>query len=155
MNPVTVQVPFAPGPVFSAGSLPLRHSSGGQPFMGETLLDWFEPMVLGVITTVIQTGEEDETQNGVAKETVREVATQGCFQAGTGEKLDIQSVGERSWQNGVLHTMSDFNVPTDSIIRNCAVRYRIKAKGDYSTNGFIRYELVEDYTPAVTPAQTP
>lgn len=141
MIPVTVQTPFSPGPIASAGAVPLEDSVGGQPVMGETLLDWFRPIVVGTITTAIDEG-------GAAKETVREVRTSGCFQAGEGEKLDVQAGGERSWQTGLLHTTPDFNVPTDTLLRIRGVRYRIMKKGDYSVNGFVRYELLETYARA-------
>lgn len=153
---VEIQTPFIPGPIASAAKLRLVESAGGQPNVGEALLDWFVPIVIGVITVAIGDGAEgDEANAGVAKETMREVRTSGCFLAGDGAKLDVQAGGERSWENGTLYTTPDFNVATDSKLRIVGVRYRIMKKGDWSVNGYVRYELLEDYAPAGTPAQSP
>lgn len=147
MNPVTIRTPFVPGPVACARDVPLVVSSSGQPILDEALLDYFAPIIIGLITTKIQ-NSDDPRVDGTSKETVREVRTSGCFQAGPGESLAIGSGGERSWQNGLLHTTPDFNVQTDTILRIAGVRYRIMKKGDWSVNGFVRYELLEDYVPA-------
>lgn len=158
MNPtrVDVEIPIIPGPINSAGTRPLLAGVGGQPDVAEAILDWFVPMVIGVISVAIGDGAEgDEASAGVAKETVREVRTNGCFLAGDGEKLDVQAGGERSWENGTLYTFPDFDVPTDVRVRLAGMRYRIMKKGNYSANGYVRYELLEDYKPAVTPAQNP
>jgi len=149
--PVTAKTPFVPGPIISAGKTPLAGSVSGQPILSEAILDWFRDMTIGIVTAAPQ-GSLDPTQDGVVSETVRSVRTSGCFQPGDPEKLDILPGGERSWQTGLLHTVAAFNVPTDSILVIAQVRYRITFKRDFSANGFVRYDLLEDYTPKGTPA---
>ena len=139
MSRVTDTVPFAPGPIACARDLPLFSTVSGQPAIGDALLGLFAAIVVGVISTKINAA-------GVATETVREVRTAGVFQPGSGETLEIKEEGERSWANALLHTTSDFNVPTDSGIRIDGVRYRIMSKKDFSRNGFVRYELLEGYS---------
>jgi hypothetical protein len=134
-------VPFAPGPIASAGRVPLSRSLSGQPVVGDALLGMFSSIVVGVIST-------RNNALGVAVETIREVRTAGVWQPGEGEKLEIEAEGERSWANGLLHTAADFNVPTDSGILIEGVRYRILSKKDFSRNGFVRYELLEGYAHA-------
>jgi len=135
---------FVPGPVPSAGAVPLSESSSGQPVMAEAILDFFRPLTITVVTAEIQTGE-DPTQDGVVREVRREVKTSGCVQAGDEEKLEIQAGGERSWQSCVMHTAPDFNVATDTVIILEGMKYRVVAKRDFSVNGFIRYKLTQDY----------
>ena len=141
MSLVSDAVPFAPGPIASAGRVPLAQSLSGQPTIGDALLGLFSAIVVGVITT-------RNNAAGVAVETVREVRTAGVWQPGEGETLEIKEEGERSWQNGLLHTAADFNVATDCGIRIDGVRYRITGKKDFSRNGFVRYELLEGYAHA-------
>lgn len=137
--------PFVPGPVACAGDVPLSESSSGQPVMAEAILDWFRPMWISVITTTIQGTDDDDTQDGIAKEVERKVQTSGCVQAGDDEKLDIKAEGERSWASCMLHTTPDFNVPTDTVMRVEGTKYRVVAVKDMSVNGYIRYKLQEDY----------
>lgn len=141
---VLEKTPFIPGPIASAGNIPLSESSSGQPVMAEAILDWFRPITIGVVTAAPQ-GSADPAMDGVVKETIRSVRTSGCYQAGKGEKLDIQAGGERSWQTGILHCTPDFNVSTDTILIVAGTRFRIVVKADRTANGFVRYELIEDY----------
>lgn len=138
------EVPFVVGPVASAGLTPLSRSSSGQPIMSEAILDWFRPMTIGVVTAEIQ-GSDDPTMDGVAKSIVRFVTTNGCVQPGKATKLDIQAGGERSWASCVMHTTPDFNLDTDNVVLIEDTRYRIMEARDFSVNGYIRYELAEDY----------
>lgn len=142
---MSAKPPFVPGPVACARNVPLYASSSGQPVMGEAILDYFMPMRLGLVTSTPQ-GSADPAQDGVAKEIIRWVETSGCLQPGKGEKLDILAGGERSWQSAILHTLSDFNVPTDTVIIMAdETRNRIMRKSDFSANGYVRYELLQDY----------
>lgn len=141
------KTPFVPGPLTCARDFVLSDSSSGQPVMNEATLDFFRPITIEVVTSDPQ-GSEDPTQDGVAKETVRAVRTSGCVQPGDSEKLQILSEGERARDAALLHTMPDFNVPLDTIIRVDGMRYRIMKKKDHRQNGFVRYELLEDYEPA-------
>lgn len=137
-------VPFVLGPVASAGAVPLSRSSSGQPVMAEAILDWFRPMTIGVVTSQIQDGT-DPSMDGVAKQVVRYQITNGCVQPGKATKMDIQAGGQRSWQSCVMHTTPDFNLDTDSVILIEDTRYRVMEVRDFSVNGYLRYELLEDY----------
>lgn len=141
---VAEKTPFIPGPVMCARNFTLSSMSSGQPVMAEAILDWFRPMTIGVVTAEPQ-GSEDESQDGVVKERVRSVRTSGVIEPGEKEKLDILAGGERSWESSVLWTTPDFNVPTDSVIVLDTKRYRVTAKKDFTANGYVRYEIGEDY----------
>lgn len=142
------QTPFVPGPIACARDVPLSEASSGQPVMGDVLLDWFRPLRIGRVTASIGSSLAPET-DGVATESVRWVRTSGVVLNGAGEKLEITAEGERSWQNALLFTTADFDVPTDSVIQIKGVRFRVMKKADRTVNGFARYELLEDYAPAL------
>lgn len=146
MNLSAERPPFVPGPIAMGRDVPLSASSGGQPVISEALLDNFRPMTIGVVTAAIQ-GSDVPQLDGTAKETVREVKTSGCTQP-VGESLAVQAEGERSWEKILLHTTPDFNVGTDAIVVISGTRYRIVDKRDWSVNGYVRYELHQDYARA-------
>lgn len=145
MSVLAEKTPFVPGPVASAGAVPLSDSSSGQPVICEAIMDMFRPMLLGVVEAKPQDGAEDARDDGTVKETVRWLRTSGVIQPGKGEKLDILAGGERSWDSALLHTTPDFNVPTDARIRVKGKTFRIVVRADWSVNGYMRYELAEDY----------
>lgn len=145
MTSAGLQTPFVPGPIMCGRDFPLSDVSSAQPIMTEAVLDWFRPISIGVVTATPQNGADDATQDGVVVETTRWVSTSGCWQPGAPEKLEVLAGGERSWDNGILHTTPDFNVPTDTKLIVRGLPYRVMSKLDYSANGYCRYELVEDY----------
>lgn len=144
MSALSPQPPFVPGPIISAGAVSLSDSISGQPYMTESLLDYFRSITIGVVTAAIQDTSVD-TQDGTARETIRWTTTYGCFQPGSAEKLEIKPEGERSWKNGVLHTLPAFNVPTDTVLIVKNARYRVMETKDFSDNGYVRYQLLETY----------
>ena len=144
MSPITAQTPFVPGPIVSAGATSLADSISGQPFISEGLLDYFRAMLIGIVSARIQ-GSAVDTLDGTAKTTIIWKLTQGILQPGNSEKLSIQAEGERSWQNGLLHTTPDFNVATDTILIIKDVPYRVMEKKDFSVNGYVEYQILETY----------
>ncbi len=150
MIPITPVMPLIPGPLSNAKDLSLPDNTSGQPQIGQALLDWFRPMVIGVVTQTPQDGgdsAEIERLDGTVKEVVREIRTSGCLNLGKGAKLDIQPGGNRAWQNAMLWTTPEFNQPANTLIIVAGVRYRVFKPYDYSANGFVQYELTQDYAP--------
>lgn len=139
------KTPFVPGPIACAGDVPLSESSSGQPVMAEAILDYFRPITIGVVTADVQDGSDGDDQDGVVKEIVRKVRTSGVIRPGGPEKLEVLSGGERSWQSSVLYTTPDFNVDTDTKIAIEGTNYRVMSSTDYSVNGYVRYDIMEDY----------
>lgn len=134
------------GPVFRAGLAPsIVAAQTTLPSMRGTLTGWFKPMVIGVVTEAIAEGGD---QDGQAKATVREVKTSGMMQPGDAEKLTIESQGQRSWDNFILHVYPQLDVKTDTRITVRGVPFRVMGKKDFTANGYIRYDLMEDYATA-------
>lgn len=133
-----------PGPVFSAGlARSIADAQTALPSMRSTLTGWFKPMVVGVVTTSIARSGPNQ---GESVSVVHEIETSGVLQPDSdGEKLEIRSEGERSWSKWILHVYPQLNVPTDTRIRIGSQWYRVLGKKNYRSNGFIRYNLAEDY----------
>lgn len=130
--------PINPGPVLSANKRLVGEASFPLPSMRSTLLGWFRPMTIGVVSV--------EIIEGRSRETTREVKTSGLIQAGSPEVLEIKSDGNRSWENATLHTFPAFNVETNAIVNITGMTFRVVKKSDQSGYGFIRYELLQDFT---------
>lgn len=64
------------------------------------------------------------------------------------ENLAVRKEGERSWRWYVFHFEPDVCLETDDVIIFQGTKYRIMEKENWGQYGFIRYNAVEDYTPA-------
>ena len=134
------------GPVFQAGlAKTIVSAQTTLPSMRGTLAGWAKPIVIGVVTTTIASEGDND---GQAQPSVRDVRTSGVLQPGDAEKLEIGAEGERSWANWVLHVYPQLDVPTDTRLQIEGKFYRVTGRTDYNANGFIRYDLAEDYTDA-------
>ncbi len=143
--PRGAQAPFVPGPLTCGRDFPLSQFSSGQPVIS-SILDWFVPTEVAVVTSGPQ-GGGDPREDGVAKETLRKVKTSGCFQPGDPSRVKQSADGDRTFKNGLLHTTPDFNVPNGTVFILEGTRYRVMAVKDHTRNGFVRYDLLEDYEP--------
>lgn len=134
-----------PGPVFSAGSAPtIEAAQSTLPYMASTIRGWFKPLTIGILSTVIAEAGDDQ---GEAKNTIRELLTSGVIQAGSPEKLSVQPEGERSWENATLHVLPQLDVPTGTKLQINGTLFEVMVRQDWSANGYMRYELIQSYTP--------
>ncbi len=143
MNPTPTAI--NPGPVMSAGkNQTIVGAQTTQPSMRGTILGWFKPMIIAVVTeAIIPSGP----RQGEVAQTEREIFTSGMMQPGDAEKLDVRAEGQRSWENWVLHVFPQLDVKTDTVIKIKGTPYRVMKRTDYIINGYVRYEIVEDYKP--------
>lgn len=134
------------GPVFCAGRAgSITAAQTTLPSMRGTLAGWLKPMIIAIVTTAIAEGGDNDGQ-AVASE--REIRTSGVLQPGDAEKLEIKTGGERSWANWVLHVYPQLDVATDTRLKINGTFYRVTSRTDYNANGYIRYDLAEDYADA-------
>ena len=70
----------------------------------------------------------------------------GVWQPLSNEQLELKPEGQRSWQWIWIHARSGtLNLETaDKVIFNNK-KYKVMQLKDYSLNGYIEYQLVEDY----------
>jgi len=119
---------------------PLNQRAGSFPDVSDALLDWFQPMVFGVVTKT--------TQGFQVVETMTETSFQGVWQPFTDRQLLLKPEGERAWSWYWLHAEPTLNLEVDNVVNYLGTQYRVKSKKDYRLNGYVEYQLVEDYTGA-------
>ncbi len=138
MIPITQISPVSSGPVASAGRTSMANGLAPMPSMSSTILGWFNPLIVGVVSTSPQ-------EDGTVKELVREIRTSGVLQPALEQKLDMQAGGARTWRRWWLHVAPSLRLDPNDRIRLQGVLYRVAEKMDYSVAGYIRYTLLEDY----------
>lgn len=138
MNLVSPQFVVNPGPIIGAGSRgSIRDTSNPMPNVSNSLRGWFKPIIIGIMTTVIQ--------DGTPIPKIEEIATSGILQPGDPEKLDIKAEGSRSWNNYTLHVLPGLNLNTFDVIKINDTVYTIMNSTDYADYGYTIFSLLEGY----------
>ncbi len=131
-----------PGPVFRAGLAPsIVAAQTTLPSMRGTVLGWFKPMIVGIVTETIAAGG---VRDGQSVSTVREMRTSGVIIADE-EEIDIKAEGQRSWARSFLYVLPQLDVATDTRLKIAGKFYRVTKKKNFTVNGYIRYVVLEDY----------
>jgi len=120
--------------------IPLNQRAGSFPNVGDALLNWFQPMTFGVVTK--------QVVNSQVIEDMVEVSFQGVWQPLQMRQLQLKPEGQRAWSWFWLHADPTLNLEVDNVILYTGVQYRVMAKKDYRLNGYVEYELVQDFTGA-------
>lgn len=127
---------------------PLNKQTGSIPDVGSALLDWFQPMVFGIVTK--------STQGFQVVETVVNVNFMGVIQPLTTQRLLLKPEGQRAWKWYWVHADPSLELDVDAVISYESEQYRVMAKKDYDIYGYVEYELCQDYTGAgPTPVEEP
>ena len=114
------------------------YDASGLPQLGDVVAAWARPITIGIIAKTMANEE--------VVETVTEYDTRGMLQPFTASQLALKPEGQRTWDWSGLHTLPDFEMKLDDVVTLFGRRFRVMFKKDYSLYGYIRYELVEDYT---------
>ena len=114
------------------------YDASGLPQLGYVVAAWARPITIGIIAKTMANEE--------VVETVTEYDTRGMLQPFTASQLALKPEGQRTWDWSGLHTLPDFEMKLDDVVTLFGRRFRVMFKKDYSLYGYIRYELVEDYT---------
>lgn len=125
--------------IFSNGkNTALNANTGGVPNVNDAMLEWFQPMTFGVVST--------EVDNFQAVQEKVSVSFQGVWQPFTDRQLQMKPEGQRSWSWWTCHADPSLVLDTDSIITYLGVQYRVLYQRDYRLYGYVEYHLVQDYT---------
>lgn len=110
----------------------------GMPQLDSALTGWEVPLAL---TKMIQS-----VNDGFVSFTEQTFNFMGVWQPLKDEQLQFLPENQRSWEWIWIHAKAGtLNLQTaDKVIFNDK-RYKVMAVKDYSLNGFIEYQLVEDY----------
>jgi len=128
-------------------NIPLNKATGSVPDVGSALLDWFQPLVFGIVTKV--------TEGFQVVETVVDTQFMGVIQPLQARQLMLKPEGQRAWTWYWVHAQPSLELEVDSVITYEGTQFRIMAKKDYDIYGYVEYELCEDYTGAGPTPETP
>lgn len=108
------------------------------PNLSSTLFDWEVPLTLEKVYQDVVEGDFTYT--------TQKINFKGVWQPLKNEVLQLKPEGQRSWKWIWIHAVTGtLNLETgDKVIFN-GERYKVVEKKDYSLNGFVEYQLVEDY----------
>lgn len=126
---------------------PLNSNSGTLPQLDDALLDYFQPMIFGVVAKSVQ--------NFQLVETVVQVNFQGVWQPLSGRELAMKPEGQRQWKWIQVHADPSLTLKTDQIITYLGVQYRVMAQKDYRLYGYVEYHVVNDFTGSGPTVVTP
>lgn len=112
---------------------------GNMPVMTDAMDGWFQQLTFTRITKSIDNFENSEVRT--------DVTFRGVMQPLTDKQLMMLPEGQRSWSHQWLHAEPDLVLDTDEIVEFLQIPYRVVAKKDYSQNGYVSYQLTEDYRP--------
>lgn len=118
--------------------IPSIYDASGLPQVGDVVASWARPIVVGLVTKTMRNEE--------VVEAVEEISTRGMIQPFTSSQLALKPEGQRTWDWSALHVLPDLDAKLDDIITMYGRRFRVMTKKDYTLYGYIRYELVENYT---------
>lgn len=125
----------------------LNALSGSVPDVSGAMLDYFQPMIFGVVTK--------ETVNFQAVETSEDINFQGVWQPLTERQLQLKPEGQRAWSWFWLHADPSLTLQVDSVIKYLGIQYRVMSHKDYRLYGYVEYHLVEDWTDSGPEVVTP
>lgn len=116
----------------------------GMPQMATTLSGWEVPLELVRLTQTMDEGDVNHSE--------QKIKFKGVWQPLKDEALELKPEGQRSWEWIWVHAVAGtLNLETaDKVIFN-GKRYKVMDKKDYSLNGFVEYQLVEDYETLYNP----
>jgi len=113
-------------------------SISSMPQMSDTLTGWEIPLSLVKIIQNVVEGELSYTE--------QKIDFKGVWQPLKDEQLELKPEGQRSWQWIWIHAKAGtLNLTTaDKVVFNY-IRYKVMSVKNYSLNGYIEYQLIEDY----------
>ncbi len=121
----------------SAGSRPLSDQIVAGPDVGSTMLGYFLPISLGkVVTTVV---------NHQVVRNVVPLLTMGVVMPLKATELEIKPEGERKWVWKKIFATPDLTLRPDDIIVYKGVNHIVMGQADWSVNGMVKYDVIEDY----------
>lgn len=110
----------------------------GMPNMSATLSGWEVPLTLVKVT--------QDVQDGFLFTTETEINFIGVWQPLRDERLELDPEGQRSWKYYWIHAKSGtLDLETADKIIFQGKQYKVVEKKDYSLNGFVEYQVCEDY----------
>lgn len=112
-------------------------TAGSVPSTGEALTDWMQPMTFGLVTKTVVGFQ--------AAEAVQTISFQGFTTPGVPRRLNLKPEGQRAWTWFVLYADPSLKLDVDDVVTWRGVPTRVMSRSDYSPNGYVMYDLVQDW----------
>lgn len=132
-------------PVWNAKDVSLAQGPGTVPNMADTIMNWFQLLTFDRVTKTV-----DATFT--VTETTTPVQFQGVVVPFTPQQLRMKPEGQRLWKWSAIYALPSIPLqPDDVLVDQRGVGYRVMAKTDYTSYGYVLYECVDDYTGGSVP----
>ena len=112
-------------------------SNSNLPNMSETIKDWFQPIVFGLVST--------EIVNYRAVNAISYINTLGVVQPAGNEEIELQDEGVRNWEWLEVHCLPNIQVKINEYIYYKNRKYKVKKRQDFEKYGYMRYVIMEAY----------
>lgn len=107
------------------------------PNMSGTIVDWFLPIRVGIVSRTVSDYEQVES--------IKWVDTQGVVQQYKTQDLEINKDGDRSWDILQIHCLPDLQLENDDVIIYKNTKYKIMNNNNYSDYGYMEYICYETF----------
>lgn len=124
--------------IFGQGkNIPLNQSSNNLPNVGDAMMSWTDKIICQKV--------EKKTINFQIVELLTPFNFEGVWQPASPQRIQMKPEGQRNWKWFTLHAKPSLVLVPDEIILYLGTKYRVSGKSDYSTFGYVMYDLHEDY----------
>lgn len=127
--------------IVDAKDTPLAALSGGLPNMRNTLNNWFQSVTFNRVSKVVVNFELIEAETPFS--------FIGNVQPLPIRQLALKPEGQRSWRWITVWSTTDLLLNTDEIIAYKDFKYRVMAKFDWASSGYIEYHCCEQFIEGV------
>lgn len=128
------------GTIPNAKNTPINVHTGTVPDVSGALRDWFQPMVFEPVTKSVEGFQAVEDGDPIA--------FRGVIQPLTTRQLMLKPEGQRAWTWLNLFADPVLILQVDDVVNYLGVQTRVMARERFQLYGYVRYELVQDWTGA-------
>lgn len=127
-------------PISNAKNRPLNVNTGTMPNVSGALQNYFQPLTFEVV--------EKSVESFLLVEVGEDIDFRGVMQPFGPRQLMMKPEGQRHWNWWMLHADPGLVLEVDMVVKYLDVQYRVKAQSDYRLDGYVMYELIQDFTGA-------
>ena len=125
-------------PIINGKDLPFGQSLACLPNVSAAVIDYFQPVTVGIISATQVNGRTHTIVN-------QYINTQGVRIA-TNNKLVITKTGERFFAQEEVYFLSEILLKPDDLFLFNTLQYRVLAVEAWPEYGYNKYLVIQDYT---------